>query len=193
MSDTPPTLISPSPPPPHGASSFPLILVSRLNSGASIHHHNSPKEILSCSASQPCAPHSGSIHGAATHQELASHSALDLATISTSSETLKTKTSSWIIASPPFSALMMRFRLQDQAGLTLLDLRGDFVPHWSSQSGWTYGYEALLNFERILISLNDTPLSLRLAASLGNIPSTEEDDLLGWEAHAGLLWALPLN
>ena len=91
----------------------------------------------------------------------------------------------------PFSALMARIRWSDNDGLTQFDLRGDFIPHWSSEQGWTYNYEAALLFERVLISLNDTPLSLRLQASLGDVPA-QAGHPFAWEAQGGLLWALPL-
>ncbi len=103
----------------------------------------------------------------------------------------------------PFTAMMARVRLQDDAGLTIFDVRGDVVPHWSTrddsggddsgESGWDWTYEAGVSLERVLISINDDPISLRLDGSVEGTPSPDgEETFYAWSALASLVWSVPL-
>lgn len=64
----------------------------------------------------------------------------------------------------PFTDCSIRFRYQDRQGLTVLDLEAHLIPHWASRGGWTTGLEGRASIERVLIAVNDEPVSLVLAA-----------------------------
>ena len=64
----------------------------------------------------------------------------------------------------PFTAVSVRWRLQDEDGLTRFDLRGDLTPHWASPGGWQLGAEAVARFERVLVAFNDEPVAVVLEA-----------------------------
>jgi hypothetical protein len=70
----------------------------------------------------------------------------------------------------PFTAVSVRWRLQDQDGLTRFDLRGDLTPHWASVGSWQVGAEAVARFERVLIAVNDEPVALVLEAGYERLP-----------------------
>jgi hypothetical protein len=70
----------------------------------------------------------------------------------------------------PFTALSVRFRLQDPDGLTTLDLRGDLTPHWASSGSWGIGAETTAHFERVLVAVNDEPVALVLEAGYQRLP-----------------------
>jgi hypothetical protein len=65
----------------------------------------------------------------------------------------------------PFTAASVRWRLQDGQGLTAVEMRADSVPHWRSGGGFAFFGEASSRFERVLLALNDQPLSLVLDAA----------------------------
>ncbi|MBI5525251.1 MAG: hypothetical protein HY897_02875 [Deltaproteobacteria bacterium] len=65
----------------------------------------------------------------------------------------------------PFTATSVRWRVQDGAGLTALEVRADSVPHWRSGGGFSFFGEASSRFERVLVALNDQPLSLVVGAA----------------------------
>lgn len=91
----------------------------------------------------------------------------------------------------PFTATSLRLRLQDAAGLTVADLRGELVPHWASRGGWQTAAEAQARLERVLVALNDEPLAAfaELRWSRWPGPSPQQGEL---QALAGLalLWQL---
>jgi hypothetical protein len=70
----------------------------------------------------------------------------------------------------PFTAVSVRWRLQDEDGLTRFDLRGDLTPHWASAGGWQLGAEAAARFERVLLAFNDEPVALVLEAGYERLP-----------------------
>ena len=99
----------------------------------------------------------------------------------------------------PFTAMMARVRLQDDPGLTTFDVRGDVVPHWSSggggsgEGGWDWTYEAGASVERVLFSLNDNPLSVRLDGTFEGAPSPDGDEVFyAWSALGSVVWSVPL-
>lgn len=70
----------------------------------------------------------------------------------------------------PFTAISARWRIQDEDGLTALDLRGDLTPHWASAGGWQLGAEAVARFERVLVAFNDEPVAVVLEAGYQRRP-----------------------
>lgn len=70
----------------------------------------------------------------------------------------------------PFTAVSVRWRLQDADGLTRFDLRGDLTPHWASTGGWELSAEAAARFERVLVAVNDEPVALVLEAGYQRLP-----------------------
>ena len=70
----------------------------------------------------------------------------------------------------PFTAVSVRWRLQDEDGLTRFDLRGDLTPHWASAGGWQFGAEVVARFERVLVAVNDEPVALVLEAGYQRLP-----------------------
>jgi hypothetical protein len=73
----------------------------------------------------------------------------------------------------PFTAAFLRFRLEDQAGLTALDLRADLAPHWASRGGWGLSAEGQARFERVLLAINDLPLAVTVEAHWIRRPPAE--------------------
>ncbi len=94
----------------------------------------------------------------------------------------------------PFTAVSVRWRLEDAAGLTRFDLRGDLTPHWASAGGWQFGSEARARLERVLVAVNDEPIALILQAGYQRLPpalgfaGAHEFSLL-----AGLVFGLQLR
>ena len=70
----------------------------------------------------------------------------------------------------PFTAVSLRWRLQDDDGLTRFDLRGELTPHWASAGGWQLGAETVARFERVLLAFNDEPVALVLEAGYEQLP-----------------------
>jgi hypothetical protein len=59
----------------------------------------------------------------------------------------------------PMTATSLRFRLQSDDGLAVLDLRGDVTPHWTSEGVWKVMAASSLHLSRTLLALNDQPIS----------------------------------
>ena len=70
----------------------------------------------------------------------------------------------------PMTDLSVRFRWQDEEGLTLVNLRAEVWPHWVSTGGWDYGAEGHARFERILVALNDQPIRAIIDAGITRHP-----------------------
>jgi hypothetical protein len=58
----------------------------------------------------------------------------------------------------PMTAASLRFRIQSQDGLALLDCRTDIIPHWTSESVWKLAARSTVHFSRTLIAINDQPI-----------------------------------
>jgi hypothetical protein len=59
----------------------------------------------------------------------------------------------------PMTAAAVRFRYQTPDGITVVDLRADAVPHYSSEGTWRFLALSSLHVERALIALNDQPIA----------------------------------
>lgn len=90
----------------------------------------------------------------------------------------------------PFTAASLRYRLQDAAGLTIADLRGELVPHWASPGGWLLATEVHARLERVLVALNDEPLAAYAELRWNRWPPWQAGEL---EATAGLALLLQLR
>lgn len=73
----------------------------------------------------------------------------------------------------PMTATSLRFRFQSQNGLTVLDMRGDFIPHWTSEQTWKIMGLASGRLERTLFAINDQPFALQLAGDYRYTPQSE--------------------
>ncbi|MBN2495218.1 MAG: hypothetical protein JXR96_11540 [Deltaproteobacteria bacterium] len=70
----------------------------------------------------------------------------------------------------PFTAASLRFRIQDDAGLTAADVRAEVFPHWASQGGWALGAEASARVQRVVLAINDEPISIFAEAGYDRLP-----------------------
>jgi hypothetical protein len=59
----------------------------------------------------------------------------------------------------PLTAGSLRFRFQTRDGLSLVDCRGDVVPHFTSEGAWRLLALSSLHLERTLIALSDQPVA----------------------------------
>ena len=83
----------------------------------------------------------------------------------------------------PLTSALVDIHFESANGLTLADLRTEFGKVWSSSSGWRQQLLASASLERVLIAVNDRPLSLTLGARY----HSNQDELLG---ELGLRFAL---
>jgi hypothetical protein len=74
----------------------------------------------------------------------------------------------------PMTATSLRFRFQSMDGLTVLDLRGDFIPHWTSERTWKIMALAAGRVERTLIAINDQPIAAVLEGNYRRSPESED-------------------
>lgn len=81
----------------------------------------------------------------------------------------------------PMTAASLRFRFQSEDGLTVLDLRGDFIPHWTSEQVWKTMAFGSGRFERTLFAINDEPFALVIEGDYRRTPESQllkaQDDL----------------
>lgn len=88
----------------------------------------------------------------------------------------------------PFTEATMGWRYQDDPGLTTFELQGCWFPHWASEGGWQVeAFESSATFDRVLIAVNDTPVSATLDAGYSRYPSARHGgDTQAWRAMAGV-------
>jgi hypothetical protein len=65
----------------------------------------------------------------------------------------------------PMTAASLRFRIQTSDGLTVLDARGEAVPHYTSEGSWRFLALSSLHLERALIAIADQPIAAVLDGS----------------------------
>jgi hypothetical protein len=88
----------------------------------------------------------------------------------------------------PFTEGEMVLRLESEDGLTVLDLRAHGGAVWRTSDGWGGTFGAAIELERVLVSVNDQPLSLITRASWGT-----DDGRGGPDEPAGFRWAAGLR
>jgi hypothetical protein len=59
----------------------------------------------------------------------------------------------------PMTAGSVRFRYQTRDGITVVDVRGDAVPHFTSEGQWRFLATSTLHVERALIAVADQPVA----------------------------------
>jgi hypothetical protein len=59
----------------------------------------------------------------------------------------------------PMTAGSVRFRYQTRDGITVVDFRGDAVPHFTSEGVWRFLAQGSLHVERALVALGDQPIA----------------------------------
>jgi hypothetical protein len=70
----------------------------------------------------------------------------------------------------PMTAGSVRLRIQAEDGLTALDVRGDFIPHWTSEDRWRVTVLSAAHLERTLAAINDQPIVTVLEGGYGLLP-----------------------
>jgi len=74
----------------------------------------------------------------------------------------------------PMTAVHTRFRLQSDDGLSVLDVRGELVPHWTSESIWRVLASSSVRAERTLVAINDQPIAATLEGVYRYWPETKQ-------------------
>lgn len=76
----------------------------------------------------------------------------------------------------PFTEAMLRLRMQDDMGRLAFAWEGTITPHWDSRHGWrTDVVESALELERVLVAVNDVPVSFTVQAEYERIPRLSSD------------------
>jgi hypothetical protein len=76
----------------------------------------------------------------------------------------------------PMTAGSLRFRVQTSDGLTVFDVRGDAVPHFTSERTWRFLALSSLHLERALIAIADQPIAAVLDGSYRYDPKRSDAD-----------------
>jgi hypothetical protein len=76
----------------------------------------------------------------------------------------------------PMTATSIRFRFQTGDGLTVVDCRGDVIPHWTSENTWKLVALSSAHVHRALIAVNDQPIAAVLDGNYRFAPSTAQVD-----------------
>jgi hypothetical protein len=74
----------------------------------------------------------------------------------------------------PMTAGSVRFRFETQDGLFSLDVRGEVVPHWTSEGIWKVGALGYGRAERTLIAIDDQPIAAFFESSYRLVPPALE-------------------
>jgi hypothetical protein len=94
----------------------------------------------------------------------------------------------------PGTAGSLRFRYQTDDGLLVLDLRGEVVPHWTSEGRWVVGALASAHVERTLLAVNDQPITLVFEGGYRRVPpALQEAALNDMRLSLGLVFAWQLR
>lgn len=73
----------------------------------------------------------------------------------------------------PGTAGSVRFRIQSDDGLGVIDCRGDAIPHLSSEGGWRFMALSAVHVERTLIAINDQPFAAVLEGGYRYLPGAQ--------------------
>lgn len=94
----------------------------------------------------------------------------------------------------PMTAGSLRVRVQGEDGLTVLDCRGDVVPHWSSEGRWQVMVQSDAHLERTLVAINDQPVAAVLEGGYRlSPPALDAAALHDLRVSLGLTFALQLR
>jgi hypothetical protein len=74
----------------------------------------------------------------------------------------------------PMTATSLRFRTQSDDGLWLVDVRGEVVPHWTSESIWRVAAAGSARLERIVLAVNDEPIAAVFEGGYRLSPATRD-------------------
>jgi hypothetical protein len=76
----------------------------------------------------------------------------------------------------PMTAASLRWRYRTDDGLFSFDVRGDVVPHWTSEGDWRLAALGSLRVERIVLAIDDQPLTLVLDGGWRMRPATNDTE-----------------
>ncbi len=94
----------------------------------------------------------------------------------------------------PMTAGSVRFRYQTADGITVVDCRGDVVPHYSSEGAWRLLALSSLHVERALIALADQPVAAVLEGGYRYDPKrTDAEAVSDFRVSLGLTMNLTLR
>jgi hypothetical protein len=94
----------------------------------------------------------------------------------------------------PMTAASVRFRYQTHDGLLALDVRGDVVPHWTSEGRWDVAGSGFGHLERTLLAVNDEPIAATLEGGYRFVPAALGDGAIhDMRVSLGLTFGLDLT
>lgn len=94
----------------------------------------------------------------------------------------------------PMTAGSVRFRYQTENGLLALDLRGDVIPHWTSEGKWALAGMGYGHLERTLLAVNDQPIAAVLEGGYRFVPPALGDAALhDVRVHLGVTFGIDLS
>ncbi len=94
----------------------------------------------------------------------------------------------------PMTMGQIRFRYQTEDGLTVIDWRGEVVPHWTSELVWRTMAASTLYLERTLLAINDQPIAATIEGVYRYLPETGQiEELHDLRLSLGLRVALALK
>lgn len=76
----------------------------------------------------------------------------------------------------PMTAASLRWRYRTDDGLFSFDARGDVVPHWTSEGVWRLAALGALRVERIVLAIDDQPLTIVLDGAWRLRPATNDTE-----------------
>jgi hypothetical protein len=94
----------------------------------------------------------------------------------------------------PMTAASVRFRYQTQNGLLALDVRGDVIPHWTSEGKWAVAGMGHAHLERTLLAVNDQPIAAVFEGGYRFVPPALGDaEMHDVRVHLGVTFGIDLS